>query len=399
MRLRLRKGGVSKRALIILSPRVRVSSRLQRKVGNSATSKISLFILRSSIFRCKQLLALYQIAGKGGGSAEVGVTHRSNGMAIQTFLLIVTLFSGSALAQEFNGECYVEGKPRRCEPVRMSFSLGQVASASSTCGALPTPFCVRSTILGRISSECSGGDICDANDPVNAHPPLYLTDFPLTGTYWQSENSLVPSTSVVVDIPLITLAEITVVTFDFHTIKPAGFYLERSTDYGQTYQPYHFFAVSCLSQYGINPDAEVTVSNETIPLCQTVSTPQESGVVSFFPAIDRPSANDSVPGYSENVYRFITATNIRVTLDQHLELGLAEDDPGYYYAIVDINVVGSCQCYGHASACVTDSAGVYECVCSHNTMGKYCDQCLDSYNDVPWQRADGSAFECKCKLP
>ena len=168
-------------------------------------------------------------------------------MEVHKLYLVLTVCLGSVLSQEFNGECYVDGEPRRCEPVRMSFSLEQTATASSTCGTVPTPFCVRSTSLGRISSDCTGGDICDANDPENAHPAAYLTDFPLIGTWWQSENSLSPGTSVSIDIPLLTLAEITVITFDFRTIKPSGFYIERSTDYGETYQPYHFFAVSCLS--------------------------------------------------------------------------------------------------------------------------------------------------------
>ena len=320
-------------------------------------------------------------------------------MEVHKLYLVLTVCFGSVLSQEFNGECYVDGEPRRCEPVRMSFSLEQTATASSTCGTVPTPFCVRSTSLGRISSDCTGGDICDANDPENAHPAAYLTDFPLIGTWWQSENSLNPGTSVSIDIPLLTLAEITVITFDFRTIKPSGFYIERSTDYGETYQPYHFFAVSCLSQYGIDPDAELTAMNETAVRCQTINEPPVSGVISFFPAIDRPSANDSVPGYSEALYLFATATNIRVILDQHYELDLAQEDPGYYYALEDINVVGSCQCYGHASGCTRNAeSGAYECACRHNTTGTYCEQCQEFYQDVPWQRADGSGpFECKSK--
>ena len=290
------------------------------------------------------------------------------------------------------------GVPTRCEPVQMSFSLGQEATASSTCGDTPSSYCVRSVRLGRVSSDCSGDDICDAaGDPGNAHPAAYLTDFPLTETWWQSENSLNTETQVVIDVPLLTLAEITVISFYFQTIKPAAFRLERSVDNGVTYQPYHHFAVSCEDQYGISPDVELIASNETSVRCQAITEPPIRGILSFFPAIDRPSTNDSIPGYSEVLYSFITATNIRIILDQHYALDLADDDPGYYYALEDINVIGSCQCFGHASGCIENfETGEYECVCRHNTAGQYCEQCQEFYHDVPWQRADGSGpFECK----
>lgn len=304
-------------------------------------------------------------------------------------------------SQDFNGECYETVNetriPRRCEPLRRSFSLEQRANSTSTCGTIPTPFCVRSVISLSVESDCSGDNICDASNPDTAHPAAHLTDYPLSRTWWQSENSMNVSTSVTINIPLLALTEITVISFDFKTIKPAAFYIEKSTDSGKTYQPYHFFAVSCEAQYGLSPDAELDVANETSALCQTISEPPDPGVISFFPAVNRPSANDSDPGYSEALYGFITATNIRVILDVHYELDLADADPGYYYALEDINVVGSCQCYGHASSCVGSYSNDYECECRHNTAGRYCDRCLDFYQDIPWQRAISVPFECKRK--
>ena len=325
-------------------------------------------------------------------------------MAPQLLLLsLLALACGRALSQaEYaNGECYVDGSPTRCEPVRMSFSLFQQATASSTCGTPPAPFCTRTVSLGRVTSDCSGGHVCDASDPNNNHGASYLTDFPLNAmSWWQSQNSLTTDNSVVIEIPLLTLAEISFISFDFHSIKAAAFHLERSKDYGRTYHPYHYFATSCEDTFGILPEVELTTLNETSVLCQTIQEPPTPGTITFFPAIDRPSANDSEPGYSEALYQFVTATNIRVILDQHYELQLAEEDPGYFYALDDINIIGSCQCYGHASQCVENSmTGLYECVCQHNTTGTYCERCQDFYNDVPWQRADGSgSFECKSKL-
>ena len=314
-------------------------------------------------------------------------------MAPLQLLTLFAILCGNALCQEYvNGECYINGVPTRCEPVRMSFSLGQVANSSSTCGEIPSSFCSRSISLGSVLSDCNG-EICNAADPNNAHSVGFLTDFPLNELWWQSENSLRVNDRVVIDIPLLTLAEIAFISFDFHSIKPAAFHLERSTDYGSTYTPYHYFAISCEDQF---PQAELTVTTDASVLCQTIQD-LSPGSISFFPAIDRPSANDSIPGYSESLYEFTTATNIRVVLDQHHAFELAEDDPGYYYALDDINIIGSCQCFGHASQCIIDSrTGAYECVCAHQTGGSYCEHCQDFYNDLPWQRADGSeAFECK----
>ena len=341
-------------------------------------------------------------AGKGGSICQGGVTPRTMAQ-LQLLLALLVLVCGRALAQleHVNGECYVDGVPTRCEPVRMSFSLYQEATASSTCGAPPAPFCVRSVSLGRVLSDCSGGDTCDASDPNNDHGVVYLTDFPLIHmSWWQSENNPTTDDRVVINIPLLTLAEISFISFDFHSIKAAAFHLERSKDYGLTYQPYHYFAISCEDTFGILPEVELTTVNETSVLCQTIQEPPTPGTITFFPAIDRPSANDSQPGYSEGLYQFVTATNIRVILDQHYEMQLGDEDPGYYYALEDINIIGSCQCYGHASQCVQSSmTGQYECVCQHNTTGTYCETCLDFYNDVPWRRADGArSFECKSEF-
>lgn len=294
--------------------------------------------------------------------------------------------------------CYdAKGVPTRCEPTQQSFSFERQPTANSTCGSPASAFCARTVSFGRISSQCA--ETCDAADALNAHPPEYLTDFLQTNTWWQSENSLETQNPVVVDIPLGTMVEISVVSFQFQSLIPNSFRILKSVDFGETYTDFHYFSTSCSGEFGIPDDQILSLENETSILCQTINTPPLPGQISFFTVLDRPSTNDTSPGLSDGLYNFMTATNIRVILLEHYILpDLALDDLGYYYAIRDLHVLGSCQCHGHATQCRVDfiNTGSYTCACQHNTTGIFCERCSDFYQDVPWQRATGAnVFECK----
>ncbi len=304
--------------------------------------------------------------------------------------------------QGTQSECYdVNGLSSRCEPRSQSFSFGLIPEVNSTCGSPPTEFCSRqyNIFLGTVTSTCS--DVCDASSSVNSHPPLSMTDFLLNAeSWWQSENSLDTQDIVVIDLALQTLVQVEVIRFSFVSFMPKSFYILKSDDFGQTYSPYHYFAVSCIDTFGVEPDQMLDLANETTVLCQSIDLPPLPGAKSFFPRLGRPSANDSIPGYSSMLFDFLAATNIRVVLAEHFPLSdLAVDDFGYYYAISDLNVVGSCQCNGHASNCLKTPISLeYECDCQHNTAGLFCERCADMYQDRPWQRANGNGeIECQSK--
>ena len=322
---------------------------------------------------------------------------------MRTLLLIVLAVSScvlqSAWSQEpATDECYNSiGEPTRCVPITQSFSLGQQPTVNSTCGTPPSEFCLRRLTIRGLESDCS--QICDASDPANAHPPNLMTDFLLVQeSWWQSENN---QEIVVIELSLQTMVEITVIRFGFVSFKPDAFYIQKSTDYGSTYTPFHFFSTSCIDKYIIDPELNLEIDNETTVLCQPIDVPPDPGQISFFPALGRPSANDTTPGLSEELYTFVTATDIRVVLDGFFVIDdLPSEDPGdYFYAIEDLNVVGGCQCNGHASSCnINPDSAEYQCDCQHNTAGTFCERCTDFYQDVPWQIADGrEPFECKRK--
>ncbi len=296
---------------------------------------------------------------------------------------------------QVNGDCYHNNvEPIRCIPKVQSFSLLQEPTVNSTCGVPPNEYCLRQQTFLGVESNC--GLKCDANDSTNAHPAALMTDFLLNDeSWWQSEDNV---ERVRIGLSLSTLVEITVVAFNFVSFKPTAFYLEKSLDFGMTFEPFHYFAQSCIETYRIDPDMDLDLQNETTAICQEIDE-QAPGQISFFPTLGRPSANDSIPGFSEELYKFITVTDIRVTLEGHFRIPNlpSQDDGDYYYAIEDLNVVGGCQCFGHASSCIIDpDTNAYRCVCEHNTDGTFCDRCAPFYQDIPWQRADGNTpFECK----
>lgn len=317
---------------------------------------------------------------------------------IPTILLLVLLLSGihQVRLQLNEQSCYDgEGVPTRCESIQQSFSFEKQPSTNSTCGSPPSNFCIRSVSLGQISSDCTA--VCDANSLADSHPPEFMTDFVIFNTWWQSENSLATHNPVVIDVPLGTLVEVEVITFTFQSLIPSAFLIMKSLDYGQTYSDFQYFAISCIDEFSVRDDLMLSPENETTVLCQSITVPPLPRQISFFARLGRPSTNDSIPGFSEELHQFMTATDIRVVLLEHYGIpNLDPDDLGYYYALRDLNVLGSCQCHGHASECRVDESGSYSCVCQHNTTGTFCERCSGFYQDVPWQRHTGAApFECR----
>ncbi|XDV45703.1 hypothetical protein PO909_013751, partial [Leuciscus waleckii] len=192
--------------------------------------------------------------------------------------------------------------------------------------------------------------------------------------------------------------------------RPDLWVLERSIDFGKTYQPWKFFASSkrdCIERFGkrtierINHDDDIICTTEYSRI-----VPLENGEIVVSLVNGRPGAMNF--SYSPVLREFTKATNIRLrflrtnTLLGHL-MGKALRDPTvtrrYYYSIKDISIGGRCVCNGHAEACnAQDPNDPYKllCDCQHNTCGPSCDRCCPGFNQFPWKPATTySANECE----
>uniref|UniRef100_A0A3Q1FWK3 Laminin, alpha 5 n=1 Tax=Acanthochromis polyacanthus TaxID=80966 RepID=A0A3Q1FWK3_9TELE len=295
-------------------------------------------------------------------------------------------------------------------PPYFNLAEGTKITATATCGEEDTGRTVRDLYCKLVGGPVSGDpsqtiqgqycDICSQGDSDRAHPITNAIDG--TERWWQSPplSRSTEYNEVNVTLDLGQLFHVAYVLIKFaNSPRPDLWVLERSIDFGLTYQPWQYFASSkrdCIERFGqstierINHDDDVICTTEYSRI-----VPLENGEIVVSLVNGRPGAMNF--SYSPVLREFTKATNIRLrflrtnTLLGHL-MGKALRDPTvtrrYYYSIKDISIGGRCVCNGHAEAC--------NCDCQHNTCGVSCDQCCPGYNQLPWKPATTySANECE----
>ncbi|XP_022051460.2 laminin subunit alpha-5 isoform X1 [Acanthochromis polyacanthus] len=306
-------------------------------------------------------------------------------------------------------------------PPYFNLAEGTKITATATCGEEDTGRTVRDLYCKLVGGPVSGDpsqtiqgqycDICSQGDSDRAHPITNAIDG--TERWWQSPplSRSTEYNEVNVTLDLGQLFHVAYVLIKFaNSPRPDLWVLERSIDFGLTYQPWQYFASSkrdCIERFGqstierINHDDDVICTTEYSRI-----VPLENGEIVVSLVNGRPGAMNF--SYSPVLREFTKATNIRLrflrtnTLLGHL-MGKALRDPTvtrrYYYSIKDISIGGRCVCNGHAEACnAKDPNDPYklQCDCQHNTCGVSCDQCCPGYNQLPWKPATTySANECE----
>ncbi|XP_017342550.1 laminin subunit alpha-5 isoform X1 [Ictalurus punctatus] len=306
-------------------------------------------------------------------------------------------------------------------PPYFNLAEGTKITATATCGEdehsrpVQDLYCklVGGPVSGDPSQTIQGQycDTCDTADSNRAHPITNAIDG--TERWWQSPplSRSTEYNQVNVTLDLGQLFHVAYVLIKFaNSPRPDLWVLERSIDFGKTYQPWQFFASSkrdCIERFGQRTIERINHDNDVI--CTTEYSrivPLENGEIVVSLVNGRPGAMNF--SYSPVLREFTKATNIRLrflrtnTLLGHL-MGKALRDPTvtrrYYYSIKDISIGGRCVCNGHAEACnAIDPNDPYklQCDCQHNTCGTSCDRCCPGFNQLPWKPATTySANECE----
>ena len=184
---------------------------------------------------------------------------------ILLFILLTTL-AGTCTAQT---RCTDNSG---CFPPLGNLALGRSINVSSTCGS-NSEYCI----------FLSPGPDCFTCSPDSVNSPSSINDNN-NDTSWYSEigpGGVATSLRIDFEAPVLFQG----MTMVWQSVRPRTMLLERSQDFGTTWQVYRYYSSSCSNSFML-PDTIVTASsmfNTTAPICtssQSQLLPFTDGLVS-----------------------------------------------------------------------------------------------------------------------
>ncbi|KAM9184921.1 laminin subunit beta-3 [Mergus octosetaceus] len=283
-----------------------------------------------------------------------------------------------------------------CYPPRGDLLLGRVQHlrASSTCGLTkPETYCMPH---GEWNMRCCR---CDSRLPHshNGHRVANVLSSAGRLRWWQSQSGM---ERVYLQLDLDEKFQLDGIVLDFRSPLPTAMLIERSTDFGKTWEVYQYLASDCAAAFPHVPRGSPESWGDA--RCQALQAqhgyPAHGGKVKFSV---QDLASTITTSYSQAVSRLGQFTNLRINFTQlpHV-LRQGYHSPSTFYAVTEMQVLGSCFCNGHADRCTPlgDPHAVVHgrCECQHNTAGPHCERCAALYNARPWAPAeDNDPHECQ----
>ncbi|KFO94390.1 Laminin subunit beta-3, partial [Buceros rhinoceros silvestris] len=238
---------------------------------------------------------------------------------------------------------------------------------------------------------------CDSRLPhaYNGHRVENVLSSTSPSRWWQSQNSI---ERVSLQLDLDQMFQLSSILLQFRSPLPAAMLVERSTDFGQTWQVYQYLASDCAAAFPHVPRGSPESWQDT--RCQTLQGhPLHGGKVKFSV---QDLASTITTSYSQVIDKLGPFTNLRINFTGLPHIARqGYHSPSTFYAVTEMQVLGSCLCHGHADRCAPSgdlhTVQVHRhCVCQHNTAGPNCDRCAPLYNNRPWAPAeDGDPHECQ----